>query len=83
MTINDLPQERRQRILDDLRRQGKVVALELSQRYGVSQDTIRRDLGALASQGLLKRVHGGALAHARPARGFLHAQMLASAPPRR
>jgi len=61
MTINDLPQERRQRILDDLRRQGKVVAIELSKRYSVSQDTIRRDLGALASQGLLKRVHGGAL----------------------
>ncbi|MCD4672634.1 MAG: DeoR/GlpR family DNA-binding transcription regulator [Anaerolineaceae bacterium] len=61
MTINDLPQERRQRILDDLRRQGKVVAIELSKRYGVSQDTIRRDLGALASEGLLKRVHGGAL----------------------
>lgn len=61
MTINDLPQERRQHILEDLRRQGKVVAIELSKRYGVSQDTIRRDLSALASQGLLKRVHGGAL----------------------
>lgn len=61
MAINDLPQERRQFILEDLRLHGKVVAMELSKRYGVSEDTIRRDLRELASQGLLKRVHGGAL----------------------
>lgn len=59
-TIN-LPQERRQNILEDLRLNGKVVAIELSKRYAVSEDTIRRDLRELASAGLLKRVHGGAL----------------------
>lgn len=57
----DLPQERRQIILDELRQKGKVVAADLSKRYGVSEDTIRRDLRELASAGLLKRVHGGAL----------------------
>lgn len=38
-----------------------MVAAELSQRYGVSEDTIRRDLRELADANLLKRVHGGAL----------------------
>jgi DeoR/GlpR family transcriptional regulator of sugar metabolism len=57
----DLPQERRQDILEELRRNGKVVAVELSKRYQVSIDTIRRDLRDLAEAGLLKRVHGGAL----------------------
>jgi DeoR/GlpR family transcriptional regulator of sugar metabolism len=44
-----------------LRRQGKVVATELSQRLETSEDTIRRDLRDLAEQNLLQRVHGGAL----------------------
>lgn len=57
----DLPEERREAILGDLQRKGKVVAAELSQQYGVSEDTIRRDLRELAKEGLLKRVHGGAL----------------------
>ncbi len=61
MPIVDLCQERRDLILDELHRNGKVVAVELSGRYGVSEDTIRRDLGELAAAGLLKRVHGGAL----------------------
>jgi len=53
--------ERRERILRALRRDGKVVAAELSRTLGVSEDTIRRDLRELAEAGLLKRVHGGAL----------------------
>ena len=57
----DLPEERRVNILDELRQKGKVVAAELSELYGVSEDTIRRDLRDLANAGMLKRVHGGAL----------------------
>lgn len=57
----DLPEERREAILADLHRNGRVVAAELSAQYGVSEDTIRRDLRELAAEGLLKRVHGGAL----------------------
>lgn len=57
----DLPQERRQLILDKLRKEGRVIAGDLSALYGVSEDTIRRDLRDLAAAGLLKRVHGGAL----------------------
>jgi DeoR/GlpR family transcriptional regulator of sugar metabolism len=61
MLTIDLPEERRELILDELSRNGKVVAKELSSRYGVSEDTIRRDLDELAGTGMLKRVHGGAL----------------------
>jgi DeoR/GlpR family transcriptional regulator of sugar metabolism len=56
-----LPQERRQRILERLAQDGKVVAAELGATFGVSEDTIRRDLRELAQAGLLQRVHGGAL----------------------
>lgn len=34
---------------------------ELSQRFNVSEDSIRRDLRELAGEGKLQRVHGGAL----------------------
>jgi DeoR/GlpR family transcriptional regulator of sugar metabolism len=61
MQTIDLPQERQQAILDELHLRGRVVASELSSQYGVSEDTIRRDLRDLAAAGLLKRVHGGAL----------------------
>jgi DeoR/GlpR family transcriptional regulator of sugar metabolism len=53
--------ERRQAILDRLARDGKVVAARLVEEFGVSEDTIRRDLRELAAQGLVQRVHGGAL----------------------
>jgi DeoR/GlpR family transcriptional regulator of sugar metabolism len=53
--------ERRQYILDQLTQAGRVSALELSTTLGVSEDTIRRDLREMAAEGLLQRVHGGAL----------------------
>ncbi len=56
-----LTAERKQFILDRLRRDGKVLATELSEELRVSEDTIRRDLRDLAAEGLLQRVHGGAL----------------------
>src|SRR4051812_32891263 len=56
-----LTAERRQTILDRLRDDGKVVAADLVEAFGVSEDTVRRDLRELAAQGLLQRVHGGAL----------------------
>lgn len=59
--IEKLPQERREMMLEELRLKGRLVAADLSQEYHVSLDTVRRDLGDLAAQGLLKRVHGGAL----------------------
>jgi DeoR/GlpR family transcriptional regulator of sugar metabolism len=56
-----LTAERRQFILEILRRDKKVLSSELSVDLKVSEDTIRRDLRELAESGLLQRVHGGAL----------------------
>lgn len=56
-----LPQERKQEILTRLRTQGRVSGAELATLFGVSEDSIRRDLRELASQGLCRRVYGGAL----------------------
>ena len=77
-----LSAERRQAILDTLARDGKVVAARLVEELGVSEDTIRRDLRELAAQGLVKRVHGGALAPA-PQQGSFGArrEMAADAKP--
>jgi DeoR/GlpR family transcriptional regulator of sugar metabolism len=57
-----LAAERRHEILARLDRDGRVVVGELVTGLSVSEDTIRRDLEELAAQGLLHRVHGGALA---------------------
>ena len=54
-------EERRTLILDELTRSGRVEVCELAQRYTVSEDTIRRDLRELASQGFLQKTHGGAV----------------------
>jgi DeoR/GlpR family transcriptional regulator of sugar metabolism len=69
-----LSAERRQAILAALRRDGKVVAAQLVRGLGVSEDTIRRDLRELAAQGLVQRVHGGALPPAPQPGSFAHRQ---------
>lgn len=56
-----LTSQRKKAILDALASDGQVLATELSVRFDVSEDTIRRDLRELASEGLLQRVHGGGL----------------------
>ncbi|MBV8897169.1 MAG: DeoR/GlpR transcriptional regulator [Acidobacteriaceae bacterium] len=56
-----LTTHRKQQILTILKQNGQVVAKEVSRTMGVSEDTIRRDLRELAQEGLLQRVHGGAL----------------------
>jgi DeoR/GlpR family transcriptional regulator of sugar metabolism len=59
-----LTTERKRQILDRLRRDGRLVAKDFALELGISEDTVRRDLRQLAAEGLLARVHGGALAHA-------------------
>ncbi|MEJ8845481.1 DeoR/GlpR family DNA-binding transcription regulator [Variovorax rhizosphaerae] len=56
-----LTRQRKQHILEALRRDGQVIARALSEELALSEDTIRRDLRELAAEGLLQRVHGGAL----------------------
>lgn len=56
-----LTTQRKKLIQDRLLKDGEVIAKSLSQEWGVSEDTIRRDLRELAQEGKLQRVHGGAL----------------------
>ncbi|MCR9127037.1 MAG: DeoR/GlpR family DNA-binding transcription regulator [Rhodobacteraceae bacterium] len=48
-------------ILETARRDGKVTVEGLAERFGVTLQTIRRDLTELAEAGKLERVHGGAI----------------------
>jgi DeoR/GlpR family transcriptional regulator of sugar metabolism len=57
-----LPGSRQRRLVDVMRQKGHVTVVELTAMFGVSRDTIRRDLQLLERQGLLTRTHGGALA---------------------
>ncbi|QKJ59265.1 DeoR/GlpR family DNA-binding transcription regulator [Serratia fonticola] len=56
-----LTSQRKKIILEKLAQDGQVVAKQLSELFGLSEDTLRRDLRELDSEGLLQRVHGGAL----------------------
>lgn len=56
-----LTDERHNMIRSLLAADGRVLAHELAARFGVSEDTVRRDLRELARAGALRRVHGGAL----------------------
>lgn len=53
-------EERQRRIVTAARRSGTVVVAELATELGVAKETVRRDLRALESQGLVRRTHGGA-----------------------
>lgn len=64
-----LAEERRQRILEQVRTQGRVRVGELSRAFGVSEMTIHRDLRQLEAQGLVQRVFGGAVAPGRTSAG--------------
>jgi len=61
-------QARREIILELLHEHGEVTVSELSESTGVSSMTIRRDLELLEQEGVLQRVHGGAISVA--ARGY-------------
>jgi DeoR/GlpR family transcriptional regulator of sugar metabolism len=56
-----LANQRRSQILEDIRRTGAVRVSSLVESLGVSDMTIRRDLELLAQEGLIVKVHGGAL----------------------
>src|ERR1700692_2282296 len=71
-----LKEERHQYILELLGSEGRVLAADLSRRYRVSEDTIRRDLRGLASSGKIQRVHGGALPRRVEAVPFVSRQQI-------
>lgn len=51
-------------ILELARAEGRVLVDDLAQRFDVTLQTIRRDLGEMAELGFLDRVHGGAVPRA-------------------
>lgn len=53
--------ERRNLILEQLQREKRVVVSELSTRFGVSEETIRRDLEKLSEDGFVVKTYGGAV----------------------
>ena len=53
--------DRRSSILEMLEEHGKVKVTDLSRTFNISEVTIRNDLSELETQGLLTRVHGGAV----------------------
>ena len=58
-------EERHAAIATLVSRQGRVTVSELAASYGVTTETVRRDLAQLERAGLLRRVHGGAVSSGR------------------
>jgi DeoR/GlpR family transcriptional regulator of sugar metabolism len=68
-----LARHRQSLILQAVRSDGSARVSDLTHRLGVSDMTIRRDLEVLARDGLVEKVHGGAVlpgAHGRHEQGF-------------
>lgn len=54
-------EERQAKILEMLKKDGKVLVKELAETFGVTEDSIRKDLSSLELDGKLKRTYGGAV----------------------
>lgn len=54
-------EERHQEIAETIQKNGKITIGEITGRYGISDESARRDLRLLEQQGICKRTHGGAI----------------------
>ena len=54
-------EERHQEILDTIKANGKITIAEITGKYGISDESARRDLRMLEQKGVCKRTHGGAI----------------------
>lgn len=54
------PKQRQARVLDVIEREGEVTVDTLAVDFGVSAETIRRDLAVLVEEGSVQKIHGGA-----------------------
>ena len=54
-------EERQQAIATLVTEQGRVAVTEVAEQFGVTSETVRRDLDVLERTGLVRRVHGGAV----------------------
>jgi DeoR family fructose operon transcriptional repressor len=64
--------KRRELIVQEVTDSQIVRVSDLSKRFGISEVSIRRDLERLEQLGLIKRVHGGAVAVPQASTGFSH-----------
>lgn len=55
-------EERHQEITEIIKANGKVTVAQIIEKYGISDESARRDLRMLEQQGVCKRTHGGAIA---------------------
>ena len=82
-----LASQRQERILAAVRADGAARVADLVESLDVSDMTVRRDIAELARAGLVRRVHGGAVAPDAPGRpdrrARLRRQALAGPAPRR
>ena len=54
-------EERHQEISDIIKTNGKITIAEITSKYGISDESARRDLRLLEQKGICKRTHGGAI----------------------
>lgn len=55
------PEERQQAIAQLVTERGRIAVTDVAERFGVTTETVRRDLAVLERAGMLRRVHGGAV----------------------
>jgi DeoR/GlpR family transcriptional regulator of sugar metabolism len=58
--------ERQEQILDIIRQHSRITLAEISENFGVSEITIRRDVKMLEDLGIVRRAHGGVVYHVEP-----------------
>lgn len=56
-----LQEERHKKILEQLEENNAIRIAQISEKLGVTSQTVRRDLSELEKKGYIKKVHGGAL----------------------
>lgn len=54
-------EERHQEIAETIKSRGNITVSEITEKYGISDESARRDLRLLEQKGLCKRTHGGAI----------------------
>ena len=55
------PEERQQAIASLVAERGRLAVTAVAEEFGVTTETVRRDLAVLERAGMLRRVHGGAV----------------------
>ena len=66
-----LARQRQEHILERVAATGGVRVADVVEELGISEMTVRRDITELVTQGLVERVHGGAVAAVPPVRSVV------------